>query len=972
MRNTEITSTGRSRGAPRLTQCGGIILRGLPAIFIALAVLVLLPVAFAQSGPVVWVVPSMQRIGPDAAAGSGTQAQLYAGRGEYESFQVVVRAPSSNALSNVNVTVTDLTGPGGQVIPRQNLSLFRENYVNVTVSSPNWGGANQPLPKGWYPDALIPFIDPYTGQPPSASATLKAVPFSVGVSKNQPIWADVLVPRDAAAGYYTGTFTVTSDQGNVTGQIILTVWNFTLPLKPSEKSSFLYWSASNTAAIQELLRNKINPGKTPAASQRAMIDNFGLNSQETGYWSGADIGSCTMSAAPSVTSLRNTAAAQQQDLFLYNYTADEIDACSALYPTMQQWGYNLHQAGLKNLVTMAPVSALLDDGSGTGRSAVDIWVMLPVTYDHSVNMVKTVQAKGDEAWSYNCLVQDSYSPKWMIDFAPINFRIQPGFINQSLGLKGILYWRIDMWGSDPYNNVNSGGYSNYPGEGFFVYPGATVGIQGVAPSMRLKWLRDGVEDYEYIELLKQAGRGAWALQVAAGVGADWSSWTKDINVMESARQQLGQQLDALGGGSSSLPGTPGTPSPQGGVTGVSLTSSLSWAAASSATSYDVYFGTSSSPAMVGNTATLSYNPGALAANTTYYWRVVAKNSAGSTTSATWSFTTLQPTPGTPASPAPANAATGVSQSTALAWSAASNCSSYDVYFGTSSSPAMVGNTAALSYNPGSLAANTTYYWRVVAKNSAGSTTSATWSFTTLQAAQTPGTPANPAPASGATGVSQSTTLAWSAANNCSSYDVYFGTSSSPAMVGNTAATSYNPGALSASTTYYWRVVAKNSAGSTTSVVWSFATAAASSNGPPAPVSVSPSSGTGLSQTFVFTYSVPKGLANANVLINAAASGQSACWFNYSASSNSLSLAGDNSSTWSSATLGSGVGLHNSQCAISTSLVSERVSGSTVTLTVPVFFTTAFAGQKRIYLRVQDSAGTMTSFAGLGTWTVPSK
>ena len=138
MRNTVTTSKGHSCGAPRLAQCGGIILRGLPAIFIALAMLMLLPVAFAQSGPVVWVVPSMQRIGPDAAAGSGTQAQIYAGRGEYESFQVAVRAPSSNALSNVNVTVSDLTGPGGQLIPRQSLSLFREYYVNVTTSSPNW------------------------------------------------------------------------------------------------------------------------------------------------------------------------------------------------------------------------------------------------------------------------------------------------------------------------------------------------------------------------------------------------------------------------------------------------------------------------------------------------------------------------------------------------------------------------------------------------------------------------------------------------------------------------------------------------------------------------------------------------------------------------------------------------------------------------------------------------------------------
>ena len=78
-----------------------------------------------------------------------------------------------------------------------------------------------------------------------------------------------------------------------------------------------------------------------------------------------------------------------------------------------------------------------------------------------------------------------------------------------------------------------------------VYPGATVGIQGVAPSMRLKWLRDGVEDYEYIELLKNAGRGPWALQLAAQAGTDWSHWTRDGNVLEAVRKQLGDALDHI-------------------------------------------------------------------------------------------------------------------------------------------------------------------------------------------------------------------------------------------------------------------------------------------------------------------------------------------------------------------------------------------------------------------------------------------
>ena len=635
----------------------------LLVVIVFLALFVLAPASQAQSGPVVWVARSLQRIGPDDSPGSNLQVQLSAARGEYESFQIVVRAPGSAALSNVNVSVSDLTGPGGAVIPQRNLSLFREQYVYVGTSSPNWSGSNRPLAKGWYPDGLIPFTDPQTGNPLSG-AQLKAVPFSLNVSKNQPIWVDVLVPRDATPGAYSGTFSVTSNQGNVSGQISLTVWSFTLPLKPALESSFLTWTTGSLATHQELLRNRLNPQKAAVADERSLMDNFGLASRDAGFWSGADISSCTMSAAPTVTQFKSAAATHQPGLMLYDYSADEIWKCTNLYPTIKQWAANMHQAGIDNLITMAPVPELYDDGTGSGRSAVDIWVMLPLLYDKNPNNVQYAIAKGDRAWSYSCLVQDAYSPKWLIDFDPMNFRVQPGFINQSLNLTGILYWRVDLWSSDPWNNVYSSSFPTYPGEGMLVYPGATVGIQGVAPSMRLKWLRDGADDYDYIELLKQAGQGAWALQVAAGVGANWSQWSHDGNVAEAARLQLGQQLDALGGGGLNppappvnpsppqAPGTPGNLAPANGASGVSLTPSLTWSAASNATSYDVYFGTSSSPGMVGTTTNGSYNPGTLNASTTYYWRVVAKNSAGSTSSYTCSFTTpasVSPPPVTPGS-----------------------------------------------------------------------------------------------------------------------------------------------------------------------------------------------------------------------------------------------------------------------------------------------------------------------------------
>jgi len=79
------------------------------------------------------------------------------------------------------------------------------------------------------------------------------------------------------------------------------------------------------------------------------------------------------------------------------------------------------------------------------------------------------------------------------------------------------------------------------------------------------------------------------------------------------------------------------------------------------------------------------------------------------------------------------------------------------------------------------------------------------------------------PANGATGALIAPTLVWNASAGADSYDVYFGTPSTPPLAINTTGTSYAPGVLRSGITYYWQIVAKNSSGSTSSAIWSFTT-----------------------------------------------------------------------------------------------------------------------------------------------------
>jgi hypothetical protein len=94
----------------------------------------------------------------------------------------------------------------------------------------------------------------------------------------------------------------------------------------------------------------------------------------------------------------------------------------------------------------------------------------------------------------------------------------------------------------------------------------------------------------------------------------------------------------------------------------------------------------------------------------------------------------------------------------------------------------------------------------------------------------PGAASAPSPSNGATGISVNTNLGWSAGSSADSHDVYFGTSSPPASVGNQTGTSFDPGTLAAGTTYFWRVDEVNENGTTAGNEWSFATATGGGGG----------------------------------------------------------------------------------------------------------------------------------------------
>jgi hypothetical protein len=300
------------------------------------------------------------------------------------------------------------------------------------------------------------------------------------------------------------------------------------------------------------------------------------------------------------------------------------------------------------------------------------------------------------------------------------------------------------------------------------------------------------------------------------------------------------------------PTVPASPLPADGAGGQALNVDLGWSASTDpdgdAVTYDVYFGKDvlpGSPVSSGQAAT-SYDPGRLAPLSQYQWQVVAKDGHGGVTPGPqWSFSTRENAPpAVPSGPVPADGAGDQALSVDLGWSASIDPDghpvTYDVYFGKDAlpgTPVSVGQSA-LAYDPGLLARHSTYHWRVVAKDDLGATsTGPEWSFTTLNRAPT--APTNPSPAHQSSDQHVDVALAWSAATDPDgdtvTYDLYLGIGSLPGTptASNLGSPAYNPGILSASSSYRWQVVARDAyGGATAGSQWSFTTGAGEESSPP--------------------------------------------------------------------------------------------------------------------------------------------
>lgn len=531
-----------------------------------------------SQGMRVWVEPAMTKIKPTARPGAETAAEIRAARNEYEAFQLVVRAGDRD-LSGIRVRVENFAGPAGAVLAAdQVVTIYREGFIDVRNPS---GPEGSP---GRWPDALIPDVDRYVGE------RRNAFPFELPARSAGPIWVEVRVPRDAAPGVYTGRAVVSAEAVEpVAVPIRLRVWTFDIPSTSSLKTAFPAWHGAlvrghygvnwvdtetqiSLIAIysRALLRHRLSNDTLIYPAPPMQEDRIDW-SQFDRDWGPFLDGTIEPDGAR-LTAVRLQDYGHEGDPTYYReyqrhfeekgwldrlfyYAADEPPP--EAFTDLARRAGAFHDAVRKIpvLVTTSLTPALV--------GAVDIWVP-PINYldDKPTQVAQPPRSAYDgrlrrsEAlwWYQSCMVHgcsptsERYYvgwPNYLIDGAPVAHRIM-SWLSWVYRVSGELYYHTtyayehgDPWTTQYYFDGN--------GDGTLFYPGTPARIGGRThipiESIRLKLIREGLEDYEYLALLQRLGDGKAADRLAAKLVRKTYDWERDPAVLMAVRTELAERIE---------------------------------------------------------------------------------------------------------------------------------------------------------------------------------------------------------------------------------------------------------------------------------------------------------------------------------------------------------------------------------------------------------------------------------------------
>lgn len=538
----------------------------LGAIFSAIA-LIAMPCQAATLR--VWLTNPLNRVKLDTVIDENfSQSEekiikIEAARNEYEPFQIVIRA-NDEEVTGVRIDMTPLVSQTRCVIPAESVKIYLEHYIYVSKSTPR-----SSLTFGWFPDALIPWRE-------NSNCT-------IAPKCNQPFWGEVHIPADIEAGLYTGSIRISANGCEpVELNLELKIWNFTLN-NPSLQTSFglSYEQISNYHHLrpgsieywemirkynQILIEHRLMPTCliTPRALPDGSFDTTNLTPLLSYYFDtlgvnasmyafnlnspfadplGEDSARVRMYLETYYRYLLNHGWAERHYVYLIDEPNDSI-----AYQQVRQYGEFIHRINPK--IKMLCTEQVEPQNPNWGKLSGYVDIYCPIFFLYDSAQAHWRQSLGDEIWAYTACTQGNVpTPWWQLDMPLMNYRIVPWMLRRN-DISGLLYWSTNYWQESPDPWLNPAGFKNqqgdfWNGDGSLFYPGDNVGIAGPVASLRLKQLREGMEDYEYLVILSAMGEVDFAKSQIQRLTKDFFSWRDNPESLNEIRKTIGEKIAAI-------------------------------------------------------------------------------------------------------------------------------------------------------------------------------------------------------------------------------------------------------------------------------------------------------------------------------------------------------------------------------------------------------------------------------------------